>query len=362
MSSCFAILVLSILSTIQCQPFSVTLSSSDYYKLGDDVTCKVVIVNQEDTDYYILRRETALEQVRADIFIVNRGKEKVKYDGLLYQRTPPTQDEYVLIPAKSSLVVTVDLSHTYPFDVMANFTVQMDSTVQYYKQGASSTSNQHLVSNTISFSMTGCKEDHKPTEAEALRRNSSSIKPLDLSLVTVPKTGASYIRPAFSGTPYGNDIQVTINVYDAVYNILPKSYVAVDSNPNNLYTTWFGIRYNGYMEAVKGTFINIKNAMEKYQFLMYFDGPECKKIKNVVAYTYKGSQVIYLCSIYRSEQDVRGVNTKLGTVLHELTHAVAYTDDITYGQSNCAALARREPNRAIQNADNYRCFTEPLLY
>ncbi|KAF9261786.1 hypothetical protein L218DRAFT_869230, partial [Marasmius fiardii PR-910] len=41
-----------------------------------------------------------------------------------------------------------------------------------------------------------------------------------------------------------------------------------------------------------------------------------------------------------------------GIILHELSHAVDGTDDVTYGCSACAALSPADKKR---NADNYRC-------
>lgn len=359
MSSLLILSLLSIFSGIQCHPFVVSISTVDYYKFGEDIACKATITNTHDVDYYLLKRGTPLEPINANIFSITLNGKDVEYDGLLYQRVLPTPDEYVLIPAKSSIGATVDLSCSYSFKAKGSYKVHLESTVIYYEQTASNVSQQHTLSNKEHFTIIGSEGNSKPTEAEELRKNTSSIKTLNLDLSAFVDAGG-YIVPYMAGTPIGYDIQTTLSVYDAVYNILPKSYTAVDSNVRRLYETWFGIRYSGYMDTVKGAFLNIKRAMETYKYTMFFDGPECAKIANVIAYTYKGSQVIYLCSLYRSEPAVKGMNTKMGTVLHEFTHAVAFTDDITYGQSNCAALARSQPSNAIKNADNYRCFSEPL--
>ena len=43
------------------------------------------------------------------------------------------------------------------------------------------------------------------------------------------------------------------------------------------------------------------------------------------------------------------------TMLHEMSHFdnVSGTRDHAYGRNACLALARRDPNRAINNADSY---------
>ena len=353
-------LVLTSVCAIQSQPFIVSISTADYYAFGADVTCKVTLTNSHNEGYYLLKRDTPLEPINSNIFSITQGDNTIPYDGLLYQRIMPTRDEYVFVPTKSSVALTVDLSHSYNFNRKGSYSVKLDTKFVYYQPADSNTSNQHVISNTEHFKMAGSEDSRRPTEAEELRRNSSSIKSLDLDVSNFARAGA-YVTPSMAGNYYSNDGQTTAIVYDTVYNILDTSYNAVDSNYRNFYSTWFGTRYSGYMSTVKGAYLNIKSAMQTYKYTMYFDGPECAKIKNVIAYTYKGSTVIYLCTLYRSEPNTKGSNTKVGTVLHEFTHAVARTDDITYGQSNCAALARSQPSRAIQNADNYRCFSEPLV-
>ena len=357
-------LILSLLSAFtvgHCKVFTASISTAGHYELGQDVTCKVTITNTADTDHYLLKRGTPLDSVKANIFSISQGSGgSVEFDGLLYQRIEPTEEEYVLVAAHSSVSSTVDLSHSYKFNIKASFEARLESLLVYYQHSILNSSHQYVVSNTEHFKMVGNEASSRPTEAEVIRRNSSMMKLIDLDTdsTAFEKVGA-YVAPSFAGTPYGSDIQTTQSVYAAVYNVLPSCYNAVGSNVN-LYSNWFGIRYSGYMDIVRGAFLNIKSAMERYQYTMYFDGPECVKIQNVIAYTYKGSTVIYLCSLYRGEPATKGINTKMGTVLHEFTHAVAYTDDITYGQSNCAALAKNQPNSAIKNADNYRCFSEPL--
>lgn len=56
--------------------------------------------------------------------------------------------------------------------------------------------------------------------------------------------------------------------------------------------------------------------------------------------------------------------TREGTLVHEMSHfnAIAGTDDICYGRTDCSALARRAPASAVRNADNYQYFTEDVTF
>ncbi|KAF5329051.1 hypothetical protein D9611_013870 [Ephemerocybe angulata] len=83
----------------------------------------------------------------------------------------------------------------------------------------------------------------------------------------------------------------------------------------------------------------------------------------VIAYTVIATTNIYYCSIFFNEvatsnlcsgTTVASRNIRGGTTLHEITHAVSGTDDVTYG---CAADQALSDSRKLVNADNYNCFT-----
>ncbi|KAF9266077.1 zincin [Marasmius fiardii PR-910] len=84
---------------------------------------------------------------------------------------------------------------------------------------------------------------------------------------------------------------------------------------------------------------------------------------NVIAYTVISTTDIYYCDIFFDEVDSEELcngdttpaarNIRGGTTLHELTHALANTDDITYGCNNDKALSA---SQQIDNADNFNCF------
>ena len=52
-------------------------------------------------------------------------------------------------------------------------------------------------------------------------------------------------------------------------------------------------------------------------------------------------------------RDDKTEHERATTLVHEMTHDSANTVDVAYGDRPCKSLAQREPNRAINNADNY---------
>ena len=146
--------------------------------------------------------------------------------------------------------------------------------------------------------------------------------------------------------------------------MLSKCASNADSR-SNTYITWFGSTYSGYVDTVVGNFLDMKSALQRYTFTLYLHGPDCKS-KSTFAYTYHGSTTLYFCNAYFSAPTLptsssrSPYDTKMGTVIHELSHAVAYTEDIRYGTSDCKDLAKNYPSKAITNADNYEYFSESL--
>lgn len=55
-----------------------------------------------------------------------------------------------------------------------------------------------------------------------------------------------------------------------------------------------------------------------------------------------------------------GASSRAGTITHEMSHFLIAggTKDHTYGPANCKALARRDPAKALTNADNFEFYVE----
>lgn len=360
--------VLVLLAALQCvlcsaaaasAPFTIHLSMQGEYDIGADVSCSVLIHNPNDHDYYLLRRNTPLEGIMSPSFSVSKEGRRLPYEGLLFKRGPPSREEYVLIPGRSNLRADVDLSHAYGFESVGTYIVRLETTLKYFA-GISITNStvQPVSSNRVKFALVDSGKQPRPTKARILRSNSTKTT---FPALQSPKFSggssssfASLRTPRYAGTHTSSDTRTASSAYSAAYNILYKSSQEATST-SSLYREWFGNPY--YRQTVKGAYLSIKSAIEQYTYTLYFHGPDCEA--NVFAYTYHGSRVIYFCDAY-FHAPITGSDSKMGTIVHEMSHAVAYTDDIAYGKQDCKDLARYDPSSAIKNADNYEYFSEAL--
>jgi hypothetical protein len=68
---------------------------------------------------------------------------------------------------------------------------------------------------------------------------------------------------------------------------------------------------------------------------------------------------VMLCPLFFNARN-EGADSRPGVMVHETSHLAAGTGDMAYGRNAALALARKEPDRAALNADNYEYFVEFL--
>lgn len=78
-----------------------------------------------------------------------------------------------------------------------------------------------------------------------------------------------------------------------------------------------------------------------------------------MAYASPARRVLGLCPAF-FRAGAQGFDTHWGVLIHEASHLVAGTRDHAYGPQAAAILAKEDPERAAENADNYEYFVETL--
>lgn len=324
-------------------PFTVTISTEAEIKIGENVTCKVTITNNHNHEYHLLKRRTPLEGLMSSIFTVTHNGKMLPYEGLHFKRAPPTDDDYVSIPAKSSLEATVDLSLAYRFQASGEYSVQLSTTLNYF-HGCATTfpkqQQQQVSSNIQVFMLMESSMQPKMTEAQIIGMNFPS-KPLS-QLVGDAKP------PKFSGNWPDVAKNESIQAYYEAYKLVKESVLNVFNNLT-LYRTWFGDAQ--YQDQVSCVYTGIKSSLEKEPVTLVDEGILCKN--NTYAYSLFQVQIIFFCPLYMASPAYE----KAGVIVHEMTHIVDGTNDIVYGREDARALARECPDLAIRNADNYEYFS-----
>lgn len=79
----------------------------------------------------------------------------------------------------------------------------------------------------------------------------------------------------------------------------------------------------------------------------------------IAAYAVPMSGALGFCVRFFRMPDA-GFDSRFGTVIHEVSHLVADTEDFAYGPRRVEALARENPGLAARNADSYQYFVETI--
>ena len=103
---------------------------------------------------------------------------------------------------------------------------------------------------------------------------------------------------------------------------------------------------------------NFNLSVKIYRSIVYDVKP---KNENVYAFVtvddiYKQHPKIHLGqAFFETDENNELFNTKLGTILHELTHIIGDTEDFAYGENNCKNMDKQ---LSIFNADSYEMYIE----
>ncbi|TFL00251.1 Deuterolysin metalloprotease family-domain-containing protein [Pterulicium gracile] len=139
---------------------------------------------------------------------------------------------------------------------------------------------------------------------------------------------------------------------------IAASWIASNSG-SSLYTAYWG---TNSASTIQSRFTAVANENSSSRTLSCTDTyGVCTG--GVIAYTVIATTNIYYCSIFFNEvpstslcsgTTVASRNVRGGTTLHEMTHAISGTTDVTYG---CAADQALSVANKLRNADNYNCFS-----
>lgn len=313
------------------------------------------LTNTSDRTLHLLKWNLPLDGVEGNYFDVVRNGERVPYLGRIFKRAAPEASDYMVLWPGQSLSTVVELSASYDMRYTGEYSVRFrGEDLEHTPNKAHRAQLIDLTSNEIYFWIDG-------TEAP-LRESADPLlwgraKPAGAGGGN--GGGGSTGGGSFTTVNCSNqDANKIASALDAARIIADESYAYLNSphNPTSQrYTEWFGVYSSSRWNTVESNFQAISDAMNNAA--IEFD---CGCNLNAYAYVYAGqAYTIYLCNAFWSAP-TNGTDSKSGTLVHEMSHfnAVAGTDDVTYGQNSCRALADSSPSSATRNADSHEYFAE----
>ena len=328
---------------------------------GSAVSLQFTITNKTDQPRRVLKWNTPLEGVLANIFHVVRNGEEALYKGITVRRADPVEDDYVTLAPGKTVDTTIDLAEYYDLTYDGAYEIKLETAILDTgpEKGVRSLANmsapEKLTSNLVTLQVSGGKTGAMPKIApdpklqtfQELSKTAAARAP---TFTNCSSTQQSNTTPAFTESQ---------RISRGASNYLAA---CGSSDPAGDYATWFGAQTAARLTTVSNNFNAIANALENETIEFICGSSTCGAGWYAFVYPTQPYKV-YLCSGFWSAP-TSGFNSKADTIVHEVSHfnVVAGTDDHTYGQTNCKNLASSDPSRAIENADNYAYFAadEPV--
>lgn len=324
------------------------LDADGFFGLAEAPVVTVTLANRGAADVYLVRWQTPLAGLDADLFEVTRDGEPVEYTGRLVKFARPTAEDYVRIPAGGALSARVDLAAAYDFTKRGEYSVRYRVDLQDALRDATPAKVGTLVELASNRAIMAVERDDR--DIDFLR-----------GLQPIPgKAGGT----SFSGCASGEQSALnTARGNATTYSSGAKTYLSGHSasTAGPRYTTWFGSPTTSLYSTVSDHFTTELAAFQNAAIV--FDCGTCRSDPNYnsyYAYVYSTQPYkIYLCGAFWSA-GATGTDSKAGTLVHEMSHfnVVAGTNDNAYGQTACKKLAQKNPRKAVDNADSHEYFAE----
>lgn len=152
------------------------------------------------------------------------------------------------------------------------------------------------------------------------------------------------------------------DAYQKLSQILTRAHTALvrignDDDEQERFLTWFGTYNQVNKTLVFNNIRAIHRAAVTQNITFRNGGNACQPNDFAYVRLNTGLVKVYLCDQFFNAGR-QGIDSTVGTIIHELSHLVANTRDHAYGQIRCRGLATMLPVQARSNADNYQYYCE----
>ena len=315
----------------------------------------------------MLRWRTPLDGMTSDCLKATFNGKKLHYDGVYMKRNTPGPDHFLPVGAGETFSSTFDVSDAYDMTNAGAYSIKMDSYIEYIvgsvkgmiepdKLGTQ-TKIVHLSSPAVTFQIVGGSSS-KGTLGQ-IARSLEGRHQLGKNGFLKNSFGSEVFREREQGLKRPRikraskaQRKATRLAHRVAFDHMTSAILDLQNNHERV-KTWFG---TGHVSNATNVFKTMREILARERVTYVFGGEHCTE--GTYAYTFWGTRKIFLCKAYELAETLLGFDNKMGILTHELSHALAYTDDVTYGQSACKILAEEKPHLAVNNADNYEYFVE----
>lgn len=277
------------------------------------------------------------------ILSVTRDGTPVEYRGKLAKPAAPEETAYTRIPAGGAYTVDMRLADDYDLSGAGTYLVALTATRVRGDDGpVRLTAGRGVVRTSTGF-----------------RGSTRSLRTAaGPATVSTQRAGVAAVTLRFSNCSSSEQTQLRTAIGNAyTYSTRAQSWLAGHTAGGGNYLTWFGAYSSARFNRATTTFAAITTELTSKTVDLI-----CDAASPYMAYVYQAEHyVIYLGRGYWPAA-ATGWDSKAGTLIHESSHFYVNggADDHVYGLAEGQQLARTDPNRAVDNADNIEHFAESL--
>ena len=318
------------------------------------VVCSFQFNNLAIDDFYLLKRNTPLEGLLSPFIAVKHNDDStnvLEYEGPYVYQAPLTLDDFILINAGESIKTIIQVNDAFSFSFDDVYSIEYTGSLYYLPKnrmemevGIGNIINVEL--NEISFS--------KSVSIE-LEGVSSFAAPIQFrEEIEVKEEDIVHVESCSSAGFIGGTGGERENTTKAHRELCEGAINAEDRvRKDRLYKTWFGRYSRRRASRVREVYWDIETGLYYHNVSYYIRPSRCRS--NWYAYTYYGSDTVYLCDAYFQEPVYCRTdgNSMEGTLVQMWSYAIGYTRNYAYGERNVKKLAKRYPWKAVNNADTY---------
>lgn len=334
-AAALALLALGGAQAGQRAQLDVQLSFDNAIVQGDsDVPVNVVITNNTGTVVPVLKWQLPTGKLQGKLFrVVGDDGQPATYVGPMIKRAEPREQDYILLQPGASLSYQVELTSQY---VLGNghYTVE-------YVGGGVFRQGVDFRSTATNLWTQGRSAPAESLVGDASLRGRTGTQGISYT------GGCSSSRQSTLASAVSAATTYSSNAY---------SYLSGSGSGTQRYVKWFGSYTSSRWATAKSHYSAIKSAFTTQNVTL-----DCSCTDSgTYAYVYPTQPYkIYVCGAFWNAP-MTGTDSKGGTLVHEMSHfnVVASTDDWAYGQTAAANLAKSNPTKALDNADNHEYFAE----
>ncbi|BEL12088.1 M35 family metallo-endopeptidase [Actinoplanes sichuanensis] len=278
-----------------------------------------------------------------EILSVTHDGTPVEYRGKRAKLAAPEETAYTRIPAGGAYTVDMRLADDYDLSRAGTYLVALTSTRIRGDDGPVRLTAGRGVVRTSAGVRGSAGSPRTTVGAPTISTQRVGVAAVTLRFANCSSSEQTQLRTAIS------------NAY--TYSTRAQSWLAGHTAGGGNYLTWFGAYSSARFNRATTTFAAITSQLTSKTVDLI-----CDAASPYMAYVYQAEHyVIYLGRGYWPAA-ATGWDSKAGTLIHESSHfnVNGGADDHVYGLAEGQQLARTDPNRAVDNADNIEHFAESL--